>query len=107
MRRPYPPRLIEAAALLFVLLIPFFGTYKEVVTANSSETQSAASCSDSAINCKAPVKYLGDNNGCACFVCEYGRKTQKILCSMNVAEKNKFRAMLAKPKEQGGTRRKS
>ena len=99
MRRPYLPRLIKPAVLLFVLLIPFFGPYKEVVTANLSEAQSPASCSDSAANCRAPVKYLGDNKGCSCFVCEYGRKTQKILCSMNVAEKNKFRAMLSKPKK--------
>ena len=99
MHKPDLPRLIKPAVLLFVLLIPFFGPYKEVVTANLSEAQDAESCSDSTVNCKAPVRYLGDNKGCSCFACEFGKKTQKILCSKDQTEKNKFRALL--PKTRG------
>jgi hypothetical protein len=96
MRRPYLPRLIKAALVLLVLLMPLMGTHKGVVTANLSAAQYADSCSDSATNCKAPVKYLGDNKGCSCFVCEYGRNTQKILCAKKITEKNRFRALLPK-----------
>ena len=98
MRKPYPPRLIKAAVVLSIAFLPFLGTRQNVVTANLAAEQYAQSCSDSVGNCKAPVKYLGDNKGCSCFACEYGKKTQKILCSNNIAEKNKFRALLPKTK---------
>jgi hypothetical protein len=94
MRRPYPPRLIKGAILLAIAFMPFWGTRQAVLTANLPAEQYAQSCSDSAADCKSPVKYLGDNKGCSCFACEYGKKTQKILCSNNIAEKNKFRALL-------------
>lgn len=99
MRRSYLPRLMKLSVLLLVLLMPFTGAYKGVVTANLCEPQYASSCSDSATDCKRPVKYIGDNKGCSCFACEYGRKTQKILCSNSPAEKNKFRALLPKTKK--------
>jgi hypothetical protein len=98
MRRPYLPRLIKAAVLLSVSLIPFLGTRQAGGTSNLLAEQYAQSCSDPVASCKTPVKYLGDNKGCSCFACEYGRKTQKILCSNNIAEKNKFRALLPKTK---------
>jgi hypothetical protein len=98
MRRPYLPRLIKAVVLLLISLMPFLGTRQVVVTANLPAVQYAQSCSDSVANCKTPVKFLGDNKGCSCFACEYGKKTQRILCSNNIAEKNKFRALLPKTK---------
>jgi hypothetical protein len=99
MPKPYRPRLIKPAVLLLVLLIPLMGTYKGGATANLPEAQYVESCSDSASGCKAPVKYLGDNKGCSCFACEYSKKTQKILCATDSAEKNKFRAMIPKTRK--------
>jgi hypothetical protein len=94
MRKPYLPRFIKLAVVLLVLLAPFTGTYSGVATQDPPETQGVESCSDPVIECKPPVRYLGDNKGCACFACEYGKKAQKILCSKDPAEKTKFRALL-------------
>ena len=88
--------LVRLAGLLLILLIPFMGTYKGTVRTSLPERQDPAACADLAINCKPPVKYLGESRGCACFSCEYGRKAQRILCSADEAEKNKFRALLPK-----------
>lgn len=96
MRKPYLLRIIKLAVVLLVLLVPFMGNYKGAAIANLSDAQYAESCRDYAANCKAPVKYLGDKTGCSCYACEYGRKTQKILCSNDWAEKTKFRALLPK-----------
>ena len=56
--------------------------------------QAAAECSDSPKACKAPVKFLGESKGCACFACEYGRRTQKILCTKHEQDKRAFKLML-------------
>lgn len=56
--------------------------------------QAAAECSDSPKACKAPVKFLGESKGCACFACEYGRKSQKILCTRSEQDKRAFKLML-------------
>jgi len=46
------------------------------------------SCSDSIATCKDPVKYLGTQNGCACFACEYATSTQHTVCTRNSADRN-------------------
>jgi hypothetical protein len=83
--------------LLLVLLVPFAGVDRGSVH-TSFQGATVEACGDSATDCKSPVKYLGDNKGCSCFACEYGKKTQRVLCSNNEAEKNKFRALLPKRK---------
>ena len=54
------------------------------VTANNT------GCADSPDACKLPVKYLGENDGCACFSCEHGKPTQKIICTANEDDKIKL-----------------
>jgi hypothetical protein len=47
----------------------------------------APSCSDQPKDCKLPTKYLGEKDGCACFACEYGKKTQRVICTDNKTNK--------------------
>ena len=62
-----------------------------------SVTANNAGCEDSPDTCKLPVKYLGEKDGCACFSCEHGRRTQKIICTANEDDKMKLIARV-KPK---------
>lgn len=48
------------------------------------------SCSDSANDCKWPVKYLGEKGGCVCFACESGKKTQRTVCTTNKQDRAKL-----------------
>ncbi len=50
--------------------------------------QPGDSCSDSIANCRDPVKYLGSQNGCACFACEYATSTQHNICTRNTADRD-------------------
>lgn len=88
-------RTVRLLSLIATLMLPFAAVYKQPVHADLSMPESE-SCEDKVTDCKPPVKYLGESRGCACFACEYGKKTQRILCSQNDAEKNKFRALLPK-----------
>ena len=45
------------------------------------------SCSDSIVNCKDPVKYLGSQGDCACFACEYATAAQHSVCTNVAADK--------------------
>jgi|SRR5271167_3420999 len=45
-------------------------------------------CADSIANCSDPVKYLGTDDGCACFACEYGKATQHNICTNVKDDKN-------------------
>jgi hypothetical protein len=90
--------LLRIMTLAMILAIPFAASNQDSVRAHFKH-HGQASCADNATNCKAPVKYLGERKGCACFVCEYGTKNQKIRCSGNESEKNKFRALLPKTKK--------
>ena len=49
-------------------------------------------CQDSPSECKLPVKYLGERDGCACFTCEYGKRTQRIICTANEGDKTTLMA---------------
>ncbi len=53
-------------------------------------------CQDSPNDCKLPVKYLGERDGCACFTCEYGKSTQRIICTSNESDKNTLMALTRK-----------
>jgi len=44
-------------------------------------------CNDPIDKCAKPVKYLGANGNCACFACEYGKATQKNICTENPKDK--------------------
>lgn len=40
--------------------------------------------------CKQPVCWAGDNEGKSCYICEYGKKTQHIVCSSKGSTKDKY-----------------
>lgn len=42
---------------------------------------SSAACSDATGDCGDPVKFLGKQNGCACFACRYATANQKTVCT--------------------------
>ena len=90
--------LLRILTLVMILAISFAASQQDSVQAHLNH-HAQASCADNATNCKAPVKYLGERKGCACFVCEYGKKTQRIRCSANETEKTKFRTLLPKAKK--------
>ena len=61
-----------------------------------SVTANNAGCADAADDCRLPVKYLGEKDGCACFACEHGKRTQKIICTANEDDKIKLIARVRK-----------
>jgi hypothetical protein len=78
--------------------IPVTGNNEASATGEAAPTINIVSgCADPPTDCKSPVKYLGENDGCACFTCEYGRKTQRIVCTANENDKNTLMAQ-TKPK---------
>ncbi|MDX6445010.1 MAG: hypothetical protein QOH71_2084 [Blastocatellia bacterium] len=81
---------------LLLLLLLLAVAYRPHAQANSSQPDDGPKCDDVVASCKSPVKYLGESRGCSCFACEYGLRTQTILCTSKEEEKNKFRAMLPK-----------
>ena len=94
MRRTSPSRYIGLASLLLMLIFLSAGSPRAVSPAVAPGGQTADECSDSPKDCKTPVKYLGESQGCACFACEYKKKTQKILCTGNEADKRAFKVLL-------------
>lgn len=50
-------------------------------------------CAGEVKDCKWPVKRLGEKDGCACFACEYGKKTQRVICTRNEKDKGKLREL--------------
>jgi hypothetical protein len=95
MRRTFPSSYLVFASLL---LIPLLLSAARPRALNSGAPpgapQSASECSDSPQDCKKPVSYLGESKGCACFACEYGKKTQRILCTRSEADKRAFKLLL-------------
>jgi hypothetical protein len=55
-------------------------------------------CSDRVEDCKLPVRFVGDKDGCACFACEHGKKTQRLVCTKD--ETNK-RLLFQKVRDSG------
>lgn len=63
-----------------------------------------ASCDDKAPSECANVKFLGESDGCACFVCNPNSPKRKVVCTRNAAEKRalyKLRDQAAKPASSG------
>jgi hypothetical protein len=59
-----------------------------------------ASCNDKAPSECANVKFLGESDGCACFVCNPNTAKRKVVCTKNAAEKRalyRLRDQAAKP----------
>ena|SRR5215217_6028612 len=97
MRRTYSPIFFRLACPLLIFLALSVGTDHSLRPTTLAETQSVSACSDPPTLCKAPVKFLGESKaGCACFACEYGRKTQRILCTNKETDKKSFKLLLPK-----------
>ena len=87
-------------AIVFLLFVLSTGVQFRNFAADSAPAcKSGAQCADSPKDCKGPVKYLGETDRCACFSCEYGRPSQRILCTTNEADKRTF-MLLTKGKTQ-------
>src|SRR5256885_6774766 len=56
-----------------------------------AKARGQASCSGQPKDCKLPSRYLGEKDGCACFTCEYGKKTQRVICTNNTRDKESLR----------------
>ena len=97
MRRTYPLSFFRLACLLLIFVALWVPTEQKIQPKTSACTQTVSACSDSPAVCKAPVKSLGESKaGCACFACDYGKKTQKVLCTNKVADKTSFRRLVPK-----------
>jgi hypothetical protein len=96
MRRTSPSRYIGLASLLLMLFLLSAGNHRALSPAVSPGDQSVGSCADPPTACKKPVSYLGESKGCACFACEYGRRTQKIFCTRSEPDKKAFKALMTR-----------
>jgi hypothetical protein len=96
MKRPHLTSAVRVLGSLLMLLLFLAVVYRPQARANASPPDDGPKCDDVVASCKSPVKYLGESRGCSCFACEYGTSKQKILCTNNEDEKNKFRALLPK-----------
>src|SRR5688572_19361824 len=101
MRRNQIAGLSGLLSILVVSLFPLASVNQasthRASAAPISVTANNAGCADPADTCNLPVKYLGEKDGCACFSCEHGRRTQKIICTANEDDKMKLIARV-KPK---------
>ena len=57
-----------------------------------------SSCSDAINDCKKPVKFISQTNGCYAFACEYGKPTQKVI---HVSDVSDVKKLLLTEKEEG------
>lgn len=57
-----------------------------------------SNCSDSIKDCKKPVKFISQDNGCYTFACEYGAATQHNIHTRNTSD---IQTLLKMAKESG------
>ena len=86
-------RFLPAAIVFSLLVLSAGGQVNNFAADSAPACQAGPQCADSPNGCKAPVKYLGETDRCACFSCEYGRPSQRILCTSNEADKRTFMLM--------------
>lgn len=89
-------RFLPFAIVFWLLLLSAGGQFNNFAADSAPACQAGTECADSPKDCKEPVKYLGETNRCACFSCEYGRQSQRILCTSNEADKRTFMLMQSK-----------
>ena len=76
--------LVFSLQLSLVLSARTFGAH---TPGHTGRAHAQSSCSGKSNDCKLPTRYLGEKNGCACFTCEYGKKTQRLICTDNRQER--------------------
>ena len=87
MKRTQIVGLSGLVSVLVLSLIPLGGVNQARARHELRTIISPGNCVTSPKVCKAPVKYLGERDGCACFTCEYGKPNQFITCSADANEK--------------------
>ena len=94
MRRMQIAGLSGLLSILIVALFPLASINQASTQLSSvpriSATAENTGCADPPDTCRLPVKYLGEKDGCACFSCEHGRRTQRIICTANEDDKIKL-----------------
>jgi len=91
MRRMQIAGLSGLLSFLVVSLVPINQASTHRASAPGvTVTAKNADCVDSPDACKLPVKYLGEKDGCACFACEHGKPTQRIICTSSEDDKIKL-----------------
>jgi hypothetical protein len=79
------------ASLAFLLLAGCILTVQSVSARTVRRPPKArvqSSCADQPNDCKLPTRYLGEKDGCACFACEFGKKTQLVICTKDKRDRN-------------------
>jgi hypothetical protein len=85
-------QIFGLTALLFLLVASSFPVAGVDRTSahRVGVTISTVGCADPPDACKLPVKYLGEKDGCACFACEHGKATHRIISTANEDDKIKL-----------------
>src|SRR5688572_11729461 len=86
-------RFLPFAIVFSHLVLSAGGQLNNFAADSAHACQAPMQCADSPRDCKEPVKYLGETDRCACFSCEYGRQSQRILCTSNEADKRTLMLM--------------
>ena len=74
------------ASLLFICFAMAIGMTLRAPF-HDTERRSDDKCEDAVTDCKPPVRFIGEKDGCACFSCEDGKKTQHLVCTNKDADK--------------------
>jgi hypothetical protein len=90
-------RVVCYPALLSIVLICLKPS-GAVQATDAGYTPQDSSCSDSIKDCKKPVKFISQTNGCYAFACEYGKATQKVI---HVSDVSDVKKLLQTEKEDG------
>jgi hypothetical protein len=57
-------------------------------TAIQATSEDKDSCNDEAKECGPPTCYLGESDGCSCYVCNFGDKSkQRRVCTKNMKDR--------------------
>ena len=98
-RRPQPvhklnaPRLVKLTLVLLSCSTLAVGTDWATATPAAPAGAAQSYCDGSVRDCKLPVKFLGEKDGCACFACEHGKESQRVICTRNDEDKRLMRKM--------------
>jgi hypothetical protein len=75
------------ACLLIIFFTLLVGMGRHNSFNSAARNGGDVECSDSIKDCKLPVRFIGDKDGCACFACEHGKNTQHLVCTKNDSDK--------------------
>lgn len=79
-------------ALLFCSTLAV-GTDWTVAPSAAPPAPPQSECNGVAKDCKWRVRFIGEKNGCSCFACEYGKPTQRVICTKSAEDKRTLRKL--------------